>query len=190
MQADHLNLPINIWGQFARSRKHPGTVHFYTDDYRFNGLWHHPEKVVNAGCLTAVEPNFSTSNSQPFPVALYSIYKKRFIARYWQEQGIKILVDLSIAQEHEDLNMLGVPLGWRAYATTTHEGFYEAALIHQYELACAHAGSEDILFCVITRSKVVQKLCQEMGWQFVRVDHYPERIKIRPEKSLEKWMVA
>ncbi len=167
LQADLVDLPVMCWGQRGRSRRiDGGTYHFYTDDYRFNALWQNPGPVVNSGCISIVEPNFSCHDQTPTAVALHQIYKKRWLARYWQSQGIRVLVDLNVARPFYQLNLLGVPAGWQAYATRATSDRPEDAL-DEYRLACAHRGGRDVLFLVIGGGRQAQAMCREYGWLFV-----------------------
>lgn len=39
-----------------------GTLHFYTDDYRFSTVYEHPEKILQHSPANIVEANFSLFN--------------------------------------------------------------------------------------------------------------------------------
>lgn len=158
-------LPFNRWGTNARKHRVSGTYHFYTDDYRFEGVWQHPEKVVNSGVSTVVEPNFSTNDQMPRAVVLGLVYRKRWLARYWQENGIKVLVDLALDPAHRDLTLLGVPRGWKSYATYTNTINHKIEWIfHDYQQACKHAGTDEITFVVYGGEKSFINVCREHGW--------------------------
>lgn len=173
-QADYIDLPVAVWGQFARTRKHRGTYHFYTDDCRFTGLWKDPQKLVASGCITAVEPNFSTSVDQPLAVTIWETYRKRWLARYWQENGVRMLVDMNVAPTAEAINMAGVPYGWRAYATRVHVGTRERTLDRQWKLAESYAGTDDFLFVVYGSANAVKVICEDRGWIFLKESHWPD----------------
>lgn len=146
-----------------------GTYHFYTDDYKFDALWKDPTPIINAGCVNAVEINFSTNPQMPAAEVLYRIYKKRWLARYWQSKGVRIFVDLNVAEPFHDLNLLGVPTGWKAYAT---RGYTDRLpdILQQHSLACQRAATTDILFVVIGGGKTVKAECQAQGWVWVPED--------------------
>lgn len=91
-----------------------GTLHFYTDDYRFNAIYEHPERILQHNPAQIVEPNFSLFNETPIAFGMQAIYKKRMIARQMQEQGIRVFVDLNVANKFCAFNLLGVPKGWSA----------------------------------------------------------------------------
>ena len=88
-QADVIELPIETWG--ARRRKTgTGTIHFYTEDYRFNTVWRFPDRVLNKGSRCIIEPNYSVYANYPPAVAIYRTYQKRWLARYWQHCGVRV----------------------------------------------------------------------------------------------------
>jgi len=168
-QPTGLAMPVNRWGTIARTKRIEGqTLHFYTDDYKFSGLWSDPLKLVNSGCSAIAEPNFSTNDNMPRAAILWLIYKKRWIARFCQDHGIRVWADLAIAPRHRDLALLGVPTGYRAYSTYCYTRDYDQEWIWQdYEQAKAHAGmdlAEGLLFWVYGGNTEVEKLAKENGW--------------------------
>jgi hypothetical protein len=109
-------LPFKKWGALARNKRMEGTYHFYTDDYKFSGLWANPGQLIDTHCVCAVEPNYSTALDTPVVLFMADLYKKRWLARYWQSHGIKIFVDLNVEPDFLEYSFVGVPLGWSAYA--------------------------------------------------------------------------
>lgn len=163
-QAELVDLPFARWGRETRKSRMRGTWHFYTDDYRFSAVWSRPQVVVNSACVAAVEPNFSVHAQTPAAVALWQTYRKRWLARWWQEEGIRVLVDLNVAPEHADLNLLGVPGGWRAFATrgSAHD---LARLDEEYATATQVAGaSGPVTFVVYGGGAAVGEHAAARGW--------------------------
>ena len=183
MQGDSFDYPL-VWGSQARTKSFQGrTIIFYTDDNRFTALgsavmyghvfwklWERPDKVWQSGAPSFVEVNFSTSNAQPFWVAASQIGKKRQLSRLFQEHGMRCWADLNVAERWEELNLIGVPRGWQAYATHQQKYYDESLLMHQYELACTHAMSDNIKFAVYAHNKEVERLCMRMGWLYIPED--------------------
>jgi len=165
LQAQMIIAPVQAWGMGAgaRSRTNPGLWHFYTEDYRFDALWSDPSPVINSGCQVVVEPNFSAYTEMPRVVALWSIYRKRWLARWWQSFGVRVLVDLNVAEPHYLDNLLGVPVGWRSWATRGYVDRIENTVL-EYDMACSHAGTSDILFFVYGGGRAVKELCTQRGW--------------------------
>lgn len=165
LQAQGLELPLNRWGTVGRKTRMQGTYHFYTDDYRFEGVWADPAPLINSGCRSVVEPNFSTNALMPRAVVLWHVYRKRWLARFWQEFGVRVWVDLALDVAHRDLALLGVPKGWKSYATYTYTRDYPLEwLIGDYELAVEHAGTDQILFLVYGGDTPIEQLCRKRGW--------------------------
>lgn len=208
LQPRGLELPVNRIGAQARKNRVEGqTLHGYTDDYRINGLWKDPSWLVNSGCSALVEPNFSTNGEMPKAIALSYVYAKRWIARWAQSYGIEIWVDLAMEACHHDIALLGVPKGWKAYATYTYLRGYDIDewLMPQYELAVKNAGTSEILFWVYGGEEQIQELCQEKGWLWtpahqqaylrnvggtkVRKEKQPRMPRQRGIKALEKDMI-
>ena len=141
-QANFVDLPVRGWGSVARRSRFRGTWHFYVDDTKFNALWKRPEDILKTRCVNCCEANFSTDVQMPWPVALYRIYQKRWMARYWQENGIDVFVDLSVAAPYEHLNLEGVPSGWQSYCTAANDSCLDILESHA-ERALNHACGKD-----------------------------------------------
>ncbi|MDF0592211.1 DUF4417 domain-containing protein, partial [Methanotrichaceae archaeon M04Ac] len=165
MQPRGLELPTNRWGARARrDRIEGGTFHFYTDDYRFESLWKNPAPVVNSGCYAVAEPNFSTNDEMPFAVFLWHLYRKRWLSRFWQSHGIEIWADLAVAPRYRQYALLGVPLGWKAYATYSFGSHGIEKVIAEAVLAEEHAGTDEILLWVVCGEESDLEVCRERGW--------------------------
>lgn len=179
-QATRLDLPFCRWGRQRRKSRMRGTWHFMTDDRRFTGLWARPYDLLNSGCVSAVECNYSVTDDTPLAVALYLTYRKRYLARLWQDLGgVRILVDLNVSERHAVTNLCGVPRGWGAYCTrgsVTRMGALDADLARATE----HAAGEKLLFVVYGGGAAVVDWCRDRG-----VFHFPEE---REEVRLgERW---
>jgi len=109
--------PVIAWGTVSRGVSMPGTWVFYVDDSRFTALIRDPLQLVRTSCKSAVEPNITLFEHSPKAEVIWATYRKRLVARQWQEHGIEIRVDLNVPARHRDLCMLGVPAGWSAFAT-------------------------------------------------------------------------
>ena len=169
MQAQAVDMPVTAWGSTPRTSRMAGTWHFYVDDYRFEALWRDPSPVVNSRCVNAVEPNCSTNPDMPRAVALWGVFRKRWIARWWQSHGVRVFVDLNVEPEFATLNLLGVPRGWKAYATRWLDRYGEGDVVDQHARAREHAGG-DVLFMVIGGRGAAEEACRRNGWVYVK-DH-------------------
>lgn len=167
LQARSFDLPFSVWGTLSRQYKmNGGTYAFYTDDYRFNALWTDPTLIVNSGVANIVEPNFSCYETMPVAIGIYQVYRKRWLARWSQDYGVRIFVDLNVAPKWRDINLMGVPKGWRAYCTRSSVDYIDQ-LDEEYDLACMQADSKDILFLVYGGGKLSKELCKKRGWLWI-----------------------
>lgn len=172
LQAEYVVAPVERWGRMARhGTTMPGTWHFYTEDYKFNNLWSNPNILRETGCVNAIEPNISTNAQMPKAVALWGIYRKRWIARFWQSQGIRVFVDLNVDRAFTEINLLGVPSGWASYATRGYDNDI-ALLEYDYQTAVQHANRDDILFVVLGGGKRIQAMCKERAWHWIPQENH------------------
>lgn len=158
LQADAFDLPIVTWGAQKRDTQ-GGTITFYVDDNRFADLWKHPDKIVKLNPVSVVEPNFSVLKDFPLILAGYETYRKRWLARYWQWCGIRIFVDLNVNENYKELNLLGVPKGWKAFATRGYDTRIWA-LEDELNTAKAIAGDVMLSFLVYGGGAKVKEFCR------------------------------
>ena len=170
-EAWSVNLPVVKWGSIRRRWKMHGTWHFYTDDYKFSALWKNPSLLLNSQAVNIVEPNCSTNIQMPRAEVLHRIYQKRWLARLAQSQGMRVFVDMNVDPEHFDLNLLGVPVGWRAYATRAIVEDYQEYLPWCFDAVCERAETDSVLFLVVGGRSQVAEYCGKRGWVHVAEGH-------------------
>lgn len=181
-QPEFCDIPFVCFGEQARTfqMNNQGTLHFYTDDYRFNAIYEHPEKVLQMHPKNIVEPNFSLYSETPVAFGLQALYKKRFVARAMQEKGINIFVDLNVNSKFYKLNMLGVPAGWRSFCTRGYNNRL-AYLQFEYELAKSWAEDNAPLFVIYGGGQPCKDFAQKHGCvyveQLVNVKHKVKRLE-------------
>lgn len=87
-------------------------VHFFLDDYRFESLWHHPYRHLDAlsriGCV--LSPDFSLWRDMPLVMQLWQTYRNRWLGCFWQQFGIAVIPTISWSEPH-DFCYAGVPPG-------------------------------------------------------------------------------
>jgi hypothetical protein len=168
LQATSLACPVTKWGTRARHLPMPGTWHFYCNDYVFSHVFRIPALVPRTRCQAAVEPNFSTTDEMPNAELIWLTYKKRLVSKRWQQEGVRVLVDLNVCKKAQEINLLGVPKGWLAYATRAHKGVPLDAIEEQFGLAAEHAGTGNILFVVFGGGrKRIRQHAIDRGWEWV-----------------------
>lgn len=157
-----LLLPFAPWGANSRRKKGIATYHFYVDDYRFHNIWLHPEKLLACGCREVVEPNFTLHLNMPIAYGLQLLYKKRWIARWLQECGIRVWVDLKVSEKYRELNLLGVPDGYNAFATRGYADNIEG-LSAELEVARRVSGVNCPNMIVYGGGKEAKEFCMKHG---------------------------
>ena len=170
----HLELPLNPWGAEARYKKGMNTYHFYVDDYRFEQLFKDPIKLLESGAHAIVEPNCSIHDQTPMAYAIYQTYRKRYLARYLQECGMQIWVDLNVSPHFEEVNALGVPEGYNAFCTRGVDGWLETTERH-WEMAKRISGLEHPNMFVYGGGANVEAWCKERD--IVYVNEFINRAK-------------
>ncbi|MGD0953103.1 MAG: DUF4417 domain-containing protein [Methanotrichaceae archaeon] len=182
MEADFVDVPIP-WGSVRRyggSGYQGRTISFYVSDERFAALgnaveygshfrqlWERCDAIWKSGAPSFCEVNFSTSNALPRAHALWQIYKKRYLSRYFQKRGMRCFADLNVSSKWQELNLLGVPLGYRAFSTKIHRSTSLQELTDQAAYAESIRGSDDLLFLVVANRSEVESLCKKCGWVYV-----------------------
>lgn len=91
-------IPFNMCKKMRKEDQHK-TVHFYIDDYHFESLWSKPNRYLNILKFYngVICPDFSVYEVQPKVMNMWNVYRNRWLARYLQEQGIKVILDVSWA---------------------------------------------------------------------------------------------
>lgn len=167
--AQAIEMPVLTWGsqRGRKGKQHVGTWSFFTTDEILDPLWKRPNDVVNSSAKVAAEINYTSDDDTPLAYGIYQIYKKRWIARYWQSMGIKIIVDLNVGIKYRKLNLLGVPKGWSAFCVRGYQEHVDSGeMLKEYEMAQAHAGRNDILFVVFGGRQKVRNYCKKHGWNW------------------------
>lgn len=165
-QAGHLELPLSPWGANSRLRKDVATYHFYVDDYRFEHLFRDPIALLTSGCKAIAEPNCSLHDQTPLAYGLSLIYKKRWLARYLQECGINVYVDLNVSHKFIEYNKMGVPKGYNAFMTRGLTGWMES-LKSDLKVAQEISGLETPNLLVYGGGREIQDFCMQHGLLYV-----------------------
>lgn len=88
-------------------------VSFYTDDVRFEALYTNNAEIagrfLNKKIMGMVSPNFSTYFKMPKAMRIWNIFRSRWVSRYFQEAGIKVILDISCGRGDVDCVFEGIP---------------------------------------------------------------------------------
>ena len=179
-QPVHVELPLAPWGAEGRYKKGITTYHFYVDDYRFEQLFKNPILLLQSGCRAVVEPNVSIHDQTPVAIALYQIYRKRYLARYLQECGLQVWADLNVSPHLERWNALGIPQGYNAFFTRGVSG-WQPTLDRHLEMARRISECDHPNLVVYGGGKDIADWC--MAKQVVHISEYMNRGKSKPKKG-------
>ena len=168
-------LPAGInwlkWGRTGRATE-AEAWHTYCADTKFETILRSPEKIVDTGARYAIEPDVSTYEGDPLPCALAGMWRRRCVARIWQNLGLKVAVNLNVNGWARALAFEGVPEGFNLFATKyqkhdlSGEPMGAPALYEDFEMAKSFAG-DDLVFIVYGGGKKVGQLCADEGWLWI-----------------------
>lgn len=166
MAAENVVTPVCQWGCRRNLLTKAGLIHFYTDDFRFSALYKDPTKVLLSSAELIVEPNLSIFDTTPIAIGLYRIFQKRWIARYWQECGKKIYVDLNVSPKFYEHNLLGIPQGYNAFATRGCYNYIDE-LYNELQLAQRVSQKEVPNMLVYGGGKCAMEFCAKHGLTYI-----------------------
>ena len=90
-------LGFNYVKSYATKKDMHTGVHFFLHDYQFERVWNEPDKYLNYlsryDCV--LSPDFSLYSDFPLAVTIYNHYRKHWLAKYWQENGITVIPTIS-----------------------------------------------------------------------------------------------
>jgi len=108
-------------------------VGFYVEDYRFEGLWastaDHMAPFVNRKIRGMIAPNFSCRPDMPMAWKVWNCFRSRWVARYAQELGIPIMVDICGQPDMFDFMFDGIPVG-TAFSVQIHQNDEDESEFH------------------------------------------------------------
>lgn len=82
-------------------------VSFYCWDHYFESWWDFPDrfttKVLNSGIKMMVMPDYTMHTDNPRLMNMYNLYRNLWLARYFQEAGLKVIPNVHWAYKDWDL---------------------------------------------------------------------------------------
>ena len=98
--SDIFDLPVVPWRslRFERVTKQLA-VHCFVDDYRFETSWTSPLRALKYALrfAFAFSPDFTLSPDYPPVLNQFQVYRARWVARYWQNNGVIVIPSVSWA---------------------------------------------------------------------------------------------
>lgn len=72
-------------------------VHFFTDDYRFEGIYKNPQRTLRKYSQYAflLTPDYSTYSDMSLWRQLESVAHNRWVGAYWQSHGLTVIPTIS-----------------------------------------------------------------------------------------------
>ena len=72
-------------------------VHFFVDDYRFEGIYKNPKRTLEKYSQYAflLTPDFSTYSDMSFWRQIESVAHSRWVGAYWQSKGLTVIPTIS-----------------------------------------------------------------------------------------------
>ncbi len=114
-------------------------VHFFIDDYQFERVWNNPDKYIDKlkKYVCVASPDFSPYGDMPLILQIYNHYRKHWVARYFQENGITVIPTIRCSSDKRSLDWYldGEPKKSivcisSMWSTTSHE--MKEAFINEY----------------------------------------------------------
>lgn len=72
-------------------------VHFFVDDYRFQGVYRNPKKSLNRYSQYdfLLTPDFSLYADMPLWKQIENVAKNRWVGAFWQKEGLRVIPTIS-----------------------------------------------------------------------------------------------
>lgn len=80
-------------------------VHFFLHDYQFERVWNYPQRYIDTlkKFDFVLSPDFSPYADSPKAIQIFNVYRNRWMGRFWQEQGIKVIPTVTFNTDKESL---------------------------------------------------------------------------------------
>ena len=114
-------------------------VHFFLDDYQFERVWNNPDKYIDKlkQYVCVASPDFSPYGDMPLCLQIYNHYRKHWVGRYFQENGITVIPTIRSSTDKRSLSWYldgepeeSIVLISSMWATTSQE--MEEAFVKEY----------------------------------------------------------
>jgi len=99
-----------------------GVLGFFTEDYRFESYWNNKkgslDKLLREEWHAVCAIDYSLYANEPKILRMYNLYRSRWLARFWQEFGIKIIpIIQGGGEDDEEITINTIPKGAPIIAT-------------------------------------------------------------------------
>ena len=109
-------------------------VSMLLDDYKLEKYWNNPKRYISQflDYDFVMSPDYSLLVGMPYPMAIWSVYKNRFVGGIWQEAGVNIVPTVSWSDESSfEYCFKGIAQGSVVAVSNTgcrndeHKGFFD-----------------------------------------------------------------
>lgn len=95
IEPTHFESADFIGFNYARNAKNTESkaVHFFLDDYQFIRVWNDPDRYIDmlGRFKYVLTPDFSLYTDFPRALQIYNHYRKHWLGKYWQMNGINVI---------------------------------------------------------------------------------------------------
>lgn len=199
VHARDLDLSALEWIGFNYAKSTPAVLrgskglHFFVDDYQFERVWRTPLAYV--GMLqqfgAVLSPDFSPYADWPPAVQHYNHYRKHWLGRYWQDQGIVVVPTITWSSPDTlDWAFDGEPRGGVVALSAT--GMHKNQLgidwlMEGYQAMMARLEPELILW----RGRVPEEIQRVDGGRILKLPNYADKFdRMREERKAAEAALA
>jgi hypothetical protein len=105
-------LRVIAFSKIIKSKDFDCWVHFFEDDVAFERIWNNPRKYlpILKRFKGVISPDFSLYRDMPLVMQYWNIYRSRAIARWLQDNGVKVIVNVRWGDRRtHSISCCGVP---------------------------------------------------------------------------------
>jgi len=112
-------------------------VHCFVNDYQFERLWTNPDRYIEklSRFAAVASPDFSPYGDMPFCLQLFNHYRKHWVGRYLQENGVHVIPTIRASTDKRSklFYLEGEPVGGSVIISSMYTQTEEARKIYKAE---------------------------------------------------------
>jgi hypothetical protein len=108
------NLVLFSKRKYYKGDKSKALLCFYEWDEKFDVFWKDTkriaEEILQDNWFGVITPNWSLYRSDPIAFQIFNVFRSRYVGRYLQELGIKVIPDVNFSDERSyEFCLMGIP---------------------------------------------------------------------------------
>ena len=135
-------------------------VHCFVNDYQFERLWNAPDRYIEklSRFAAVASPDFSPYGDMPFCLQIFNHYRKHWVGRYLQENGVHVIptIRASTDKRSRAFYLDGEPVGGSVIISSMYTTEKAARAIYRREY--------DTMFDTLTPERVYI-YGKQYGWE-------------------------